>query len=369
MNVLIRADSSSSIGTGHLMRCLTLADGFRETETSVAFVCRELPGNINDMVVKRGYRLLVVPTGRDLPPSGGGRQSQSSPLEKDFREYDALHTRAVIASEGKFDWLIVDHYGLDERWERAMRDRAVHIMVIDDLARNHDCDLLLDQNYHENQETLYAALTPPYCRLLLGPTHALLRPEFAEARKNIRERDGIIRRILIFMGGADQHNVTEIALGAIRIVGRADITVDVVVGAANPHGERIEAACRSLLNCTCHHRVGDMAELMGAADLAIGAPGSTTWERCCLGLPTLFVATAANEVDLGRQADKLGIGKFLGICHEASSEMLAKELKAALESPLTVREWGSKATLLVDGGGVDRVCRAIHQLSVAEVAS
>jgi len=204
LKILIRTDSSVQIGTGHVMRCLTLADELRERGAEIVFVCRDFAGNLC------GYT--------------EGNLKHAAWLGADWQT-DARQVEEIIKDFNTHpDWLVVDHYALDERWERYLRSYVKKIMVIDDLAdRPHDCDLLLDQNFYENLESRYDGLAPSGCKKLLGPKYALLRPEFREERKNLRKRDGYVKRIMIFFGGSDPTNETTKALEAVRMLNRPDI--------------------------------------------------------------------------------------------------------------------------------------------------
>jgi UDP-2,4-diacetamido-2,4,6-trideoxy-beta-L-altropyranose hydrolase len=355
MKVAIRTDSSTLIGSGHLMRCFTLADMLREKGVEVSFVCRELPGNLGWLVREKGYSLFMLPLDGREPASGDVPSGYARWLGTDWAT-DANQTLTALSGESDIDWLIVDHYALDEEWGKSLRWRVGHIMVIDDLAnRRHDCDLLLDQNFHENAQVRYEGLVPSHCRKLLGPQYALLRPEFLEARQKMPERSGDVNRILVFFGGSDVTNETTKALQAIRSVGRPDVAVDVIVGSSNPHKAQIETASRGMPNVTLHYQVENMAELMVRADLAIGGGGTTTWERCCLGLPTIIVAIADNQFAIGRGAERIGIGRFLGNCHEVTSRMIVDELTRLLAQPHQIVGMTKQGIAIVDGRGADLV--------------
>lgn len=356
MKVMIRTDSSSTIGSGHLMRCLTLADCLRLAGVSVTFICRDLPGNLYNEVIRQKFKLCLL--------------EHKSGIEAEISDDDAQSTAGIIARDGGADWLMVDNYALDKAWETLLRGSAKRIMVIDDLAdRPHDCDILLDQNLFGNSEERYANLSPGGCLKLLGPRYALLRPGFFEARKKLRARTGSIRRILIAMGGADPHNVTITALKAIKELDDPDLLIDVAVGMANSHIDDIMEIARLIDGCTVHHPAKNMAGLMAAADLCLGAAGSTTWERCCLGLPTLFIAGSNYEVEIARSAEAAGIGKYLGKYDEVLPEYIRPELEAVMVDPETIRLWSANAAAFVDGRGVERVSRAIMEYSPAEVGA
>ena len=291
MRVVFRVDSSLDIGTGHVMRCLTLGERLKESGIAVTFICRDLPGNLSGYIESRGFAVQRLPAPSTLTAAGLSTHNYGAWLGVHWQD-DAAQTAELLAQSGAVDWLVVDHYALDAGWERRLRPLVQKIMAIDDLAnRTHDCDLVLDQNFYLDLEDRYDRLVPTQCVKLLGPRYALLRPEFRQARKNLRERDGQVKRILVFFGGSDAGNETAKALEAIRLLNRPEIAVDVVVGGINPHRRQIEELCAGWPATTCHCQVNNMAELMAGADLAIGAGGTTTWERCCLGLPSVTSAS------------------------------------------------------------------------------
>lgn len=352
MNVLIRADASLEIGSGHVMRCLTLADALRERGAQCRFVCRAHPGHLIDKIRQHGFEVHALPHHPDWRPTEAD-PAHAAWLGADW-EKDAEETLVALQGE-RFDWLVVDHYALDARWERALRPHVGRIMAIDDLAdRAHACDLLLDQNLQPGPDR-YRGLVPENCELLLGPRYALLRPQFLDARKSLRARDGVVRRILVAFGGVDAQGATLLALEVIARLNRPEIAVDVVITSACPHRQAIEARCAALPNVRLHVDVEDMAGLMANADLAIGAGGSMIWERCCLGLPTLLLALADNQIEVGRQLAKKGAAWFLGSQEALSAEDLSHVLHAAVAMPESLSLLARQAHVLVDGLGARRL--------------
>ena len=354
MKILIRTDSSVQIGTGHVMRCLTLADELRGRSAKVVFVCREFVGNLCGYIEEKGY---VV---RRLPVSDSPEQDVEADLKHaawlgaDWQT-DARQVEEIIkALESPPEWLVVDQYALDERWEGYLRSYVKKTMVIDDLAdRSHDCDLLLDQNFYDNLESRYDGLVPSRCKKLLGPQYALLRPEFREARKNLRKRDGHVKRILIFFGGSDPTNETAKALEAVRMLNRPDIAVDVVVGSANPYREAIDRDCKAMSGCNFYCQLSNIAELMASANLAIGAGGATTLERIYMGLPSIVITVAENqETSIQAQAHH-GHLIYAGRNHDVTTDKLRIILSSL--SPKILQEM-SKRTIKITGDlGTERV--------------
>ncbi|MGO4325663.1 UDP-2,4-diacetamido-2,4,6-trideoxy-beta-L-altropyranose hydrolase [Cupriavidus sp. 2TAF22] len=324
MKVAIRADASVQIGSGHAMRCLTLADVLRARGAEVRFVSRAHQGGAQALLEQRGYACHVLPPATLAAPAGD--LAHSAWLGVAW-ETDLEQSAAALAGWSP-DWLVVDHYGIDWRWEQAMRSHAPRIMAIDDVAdRRHDCDLLLDQNYYSDMDQRYAALVPPHCTCLLGPGYALLRPEFTAAASALHREEGPVRRILLFMGGMDQDNATGTALLGLQDAARDGVAIDVVLGAAAPHREQVRALCGSMPNTHLHVQVDNMAELMARADLAIGACGSATWERCLLGLPTIAIVLADNQRksagDLAAAGYIVSLGDVASVTPEAVGQAVA----------------------------------------------
>ncbi len=308
MKVAIRADASLQIGTGHVMRCLTLADTLRENGATVRFVCRTLPDSLAALIRDHGHAVVLLSeaTGATVSLLTSDAPPHAAWLGVS-QEQDANDTKQALEGHGRYDWIIVDHYGLDARWETAVRPCAKGLFVIDDLAdRPHDCDVLLDQNYYEDMASRYDGLAPASCIRLLGSRYALLRGEFNTLRKTVSARDGAVRRLLVFFGGMDSSNVTSVTLDAIADLDRHAMEVDVVIGGGHPAREAIQRRCNTM-NIRCHVQTPHMAELMAAADLAVGAGGTATWERCALGLPTMVLCLADNQRQLIRDGSRAGL--------------------------------------------------------------
>ncbi|MBU5615217.1 UDP-2,4-diacetamido-2,4,6-trideoxy-beta-L-altropyranose hydrolase [Geomonas azotofigens] len=339
IKVFFRADSSVDIGAGHVMRCLTLAAALREGGCAVSFISRDLPGNIGANVEAAGYRIFRLPA--------GATPSHEVPFVLDVQA-DIEQSAEILRQAGGADWLVIDHYGVDATWETALRPLVGHIMVIDDVAnRSHDCDLLLDQNLYEDMETRYDGLVPEQCAKFLGPRYALLRDEFVQARRSLRERDGSVKRILITFGGGDASNETAKALEAWRMVGRDDVAVDVVVGGANPHREQLKALCAELPNISFHCNVNNMAQMMSEADLAIGAGGSTTWERCFLGLPSITLIVADNQAATTKAVAAKGATLNVGWYEDVDAATLAATITGMLDDPKAMQDMTAQGFALM----------------------
>ena len=333
MNAVIRVDSSERIGSGHLMRCLTLAERMRRDGMSVHFICRDLVGNLAHLVTAQGFALHLLPAHEhDATLTGYAAWLTVS------QEVDTQETVEILRKLQPIARLVVDHYALAADWERRMRPLVQEIFVIDDLAnRAHDCDTLLDQNFYRDMERRYDGLVPARCKLLLGPKYALLRREFYEAREKMPPRTGAIRRILIFYGGSDPTGETEKAIRALLMLRRTDIDADVIVGGSNVRREEIARLCAAYDVLHYHCQVDNMAEFMACADLCLGAGGTTTWERCFLGLPAIVTAVAENQIRLCEDAAAVGYIRYLGQEKFVTESEIFKELKNALTNGIVLK--------------------------------
>lgn len=349
-HIAIRTDASSQIGTGHFMRCLTLAEALKQHGAQIRFISRELPVYLRDMLTEKGMDFTLL-----------ADNAQASPIDDlahsawlgTSQAQDAQDSIQALANKA-WDWLIVDHYALDMRWENALRKAAKQIMVIDDIAdRQHDCDILLDQNFYADMKTRYNGKVPAHCQLLLGPRYALLREEFRQLREQIKPRTGAVKKILVFFGGVDTDNYTGLAIKALADIQLEEIQVDVVIGAQHPYRAEIETSCIAH-GFICHVQTDKMAELMAVADLAIGAGGTATWERCCLGLPTLSICVAVNQQKQLADAAQDGL-LYAPAFNIDVTEVFKKHITALIENPYLRRHISYHAMQIVDGLGVLRI--------------
>jgi UDP-2,4-diacetamido-2,4,6-trideoxy-beta-L-altropyranose hydrolase len=364
MKVTFRADASLQMGTGHVMRCLTLADALAAQGADCLFVCREHQGNLIEQIRNKGYRthalpvldsvgasLLALKAASDEQAPAHGHWLGASQVE------DAVACAAILA-EVNPDWLIVDHYALDARWELALKPHYRKLMVIDDLAdRPHQCDLLLDQTFGRDSED-YQGLVPASSRLLCGSQYALLRPEFAALRDYSLQRraNPQLHQLMITMGGVDKDNATGQVLEALRgcpLPAQCQITV--VVGTTAPwlaevsrQAQRMPWPTRVMVG------VSDMAQLMADSDLAIGAAGATSWERCCLGLPTIMLVLADNQRNVAQGLERAGAVQVLKHPLEIP-DCLPALLSSLVSSPSLLTEMCEAAARIVDGRGVASV--------------
>ena len=303
-----RTDASLQIGTGHVIRCLTLADALRERGAQSIFICRPHEGHLLDLILQRGHSAIALSPADDAftPPAD---PSHAKWLGTDWAS-DAEQTRQALGDR-VVDWLVVDHYALDRRWQKALRSHTRCIMAIDDLAdRPHDCDLLLDQNLGRQAKD-YGGLLNHDTQTLIGPPYALLRPEFAKWREYSMQRrvNTQLKNLLITMGGVDQANVTGSVLDALTSCELpADLRIIVVMGASAPWRAQVQAQAAAMKGSTnVLIGVNNMAQLMAESDLCIGAAGSSALERCALGLPTIVLTLAANQYKIAKALQAHGV--------------------------------------------------------------
>jgi len=359
MQIVIRVDASLQIGSGHVMRCLTLAEELRGHRNHVIFICREHPGHLIDYIKKKEFTVYSLPFKKQKIISSDIPHAHW--LGGDWQDEIEIIANILKQELDRVDWLIVDHYAIDYRLERELSPLVRKTMIIDDLAdRSHACNLLLDQNFYLNQKR-YKGLAPKDCRQLMGPQYALLRKQFKEARKTLRERNNEIKHFLVYFGGVDATNETEKALNAIFKLTNTNVTADVIIGHANPNYERLMQICESLPNIQCHMQIENMAEMIAKADLVIGAGGSNIWERCCLGTPSIILTLAFNQVESTEDLSQTGVVYYLG----KSTDVSTDSFLAAIQSLRTKKEFYQqmieKSLELVDGKGTNRILHAMKE--------
>jgi UDP-2,4-diacetamido-2,4,6-trideoxy-beta-L-altropyranose hydrolase len=359
VNVVFRVDASHRIGAGHVVRCLTLAAVLGERGARIRFVCRHLPDSFEAHMRSCGYELVrLSATALGVAPDPGG--VPHAHWLATTQEEDARQTAQAVHGLD-CDWLVVDHYALDQRWERRLRATARAILVIDDLAdRRHDCDLLLDQNYYSDLSTRYEHLLTPQAHSLLGPTYALLRPQFAVARASSSSSGS--ERLFVSMGATDPFRICTKVIESLRGAALANLGADIMTGADEAQYKEIVAAREDLPSVSVHGFVHEIAAIMARCTLAVGAAGSSTWERCAMGLPSIVMVMAAHQRRMAVDLARTGVIMLLGEVAEVSAGALA----AAIEDLLCDRVRRSKmrrdALNLVDGQGAYRVAQRIMEM-------
>lgn len=364
MNVVFRCDASIQIGTGHVMRCLTLADELVRQGANCHFICREHEGNLIEFIAQKGHNTYKL-----------NLKHQDSINKKNDEEPKLFHSKWLgstqeddakqvldILSTIKPEWIVIDHYALDKYWEQKLRPHCDNILVIDDLAdRKHDCDILLDQTFGRDKQD-YQNLVPDHCKILCGTTYALLRPEFSEWRQYSLERrkDSKLQHILINLGGVDKDNITSRILESLKQASLPkSCRITVVMGSTSPWLEAVTTKANQLLWSTIVKTgVSNMAELMSNSDLAIGAAGSTSWERCCLGLPTLMLVIADNQSDIAKNLESVNAVKIL-LDTQNLTTIICHNISMFLKNPKNLMLMSQSSADILDGKGVIRVANHI----------
>ena len=358
MNIAIRVDASRMSGTGHLVRCRTLARALQAQGSHIQFICREHPGNLISELMEEGFPVSILP--KPIPNASEDKENYKSwlgvPPEQDAEE-------TIQALNASVDWLIVDHYALGEEWEAKCRARARRIFVIDDIAnRKHDCDVLLDQNYTQNPEERYNGLVPPSTQCLIGPSYALLSPEYLAYRKHRKPHTGSVNRIFIFFGGSDPDNLTGRTLNALKDADLGPMQIDVVIGASNPNKRTVKATARQLPSVNLYDPRPHLADLMSQADLAIGAGGTTTWERMALGLPSLVISIANNQKPACRALANDHFIEYLGHRDKVSEVNIREAVETISKSTTKIQMLEQASRSLVDAQGAQRITEKFKAL-------
>jgi UDP-2,4-diacetamido-2,4,6-trideoxy-beta-L-altropyranose hydrolase len=360
MHIAFRTDASLHIGTGHVMRCLTLADALRESGAKSTFICRPHAGHLLDLIQQRGHSAKALARTDD---------AFTAPADPTHAQWlgtnwasDADQTQQALGDQ-VVEWLVVDHYALDRHWEQALRPKTRRIMVIDDLAdRPHDCDLLLDQNLGRQVKD-YAGLLSCHTQTLIGPAYALLRPEFAQWREYSLQRRAqlTLKNLLITMGGVDSKNATGQVLDALcQCDLPADLRITVVMGPTAPWLAQVQAQVAAMPRPTqVLVGVSNMAQLMAESDLCLGAAGSTSWERCCLGLPAIQLVLADNQKEINAALE------LAGSVLTVQPENLQVELPsffAQVSRPAVLCGLSENSSVVCDGLGAAKTVKYLEKL-------
>ena len=352
MIVSFRVDAGAGIGNGHLMRCLTLADALSERGATSSFIVEEGVKVELDRAGAKGHTVLEIPARGRV----GGQWSESG---------DASQTFKSLSDAGiSPDWLVVDHYRIGREWEGQVRLAARRLLVIDDLAnRPHNCDLLVDPTFAQT-EARYRDLLPEGCRRLCGSEYALLRPQFRRMRQDLGRSLPAAQEMCVhvFFGSSDTENHT---LRYSRLLLRQfkSLRLRAAVGHGYPHRallQKLSAEAGGRFSWAAG--ISDMAAHMAGCDVAIGAPGGTTWERACVGLPAAYLAVSANQSAILEQLQIAGLCAYFGMASELGDEEFLASIERFLADVPRLREMRVVGMNAIDGIGAERVARALEQM-------
>jgi UDP-2,4-diacetamido-2,4,6-trideoxy-beta-L-altropyranose hydrolase len=358
VNIAFRADASYKMGSGHVVRSLVLADTLKAQGCNVVFVSRLLNGHLISLIRTRGFEVVILGSSLTITDNTTSTDWLGVSQQDDANEtIENLKERVI-------DILFVDHYSLDTKWETFIRPYVDSIVVIDDLAnRNHNCDFLIDQNFRSDNFNCYEALVPEACKTLLGLQYAILSPEYRDFRKTMSTRTGSITRVLVYFGGTDWQNMTTLVLKVLSQDEFRFLEVDVVVGSNYPFLLDLEELISGRPKTNLHQSLPNLASLMSVADVAIGAGGTTMWERMSMGLPALVISLADNQLPACKSLQKEDLIHYLGSYNDASDGMLTKYLRERIYNTEQNSDLSSRISEYVDGLGDLRIAQEILPLS------
>jgi UDP-2,4-diacetamido-2,4,6-trideoxy-beta-L-altropyranose hydrolase len=351
-NLVFRVDSSSRLGFGHVIRCLNLADKLSESNKfEIVFISRSLAGSAINIIRDRGYKVCLISEKKDM-------------LSKSTFDWKHDVDRTVEELiQLKPCWMVVDNYEIDYQWHNRVRPYVSNIMVIDDMPnRKFDCDLLLDQTFGRKKSE-YASLVSENCKILVGSKFALLNAKFSalrESSKLRRRKHSRIKRVLISFGGSN--NSIKLLSTILRGIEYFDWSsppkIDLVLGHNIDPIDLIKIMLPTL-DIKIYKSVNNMQELIFNSDIAFGAAGISTWERCCLGLPTITIGISENQRDSIENVERV-LGLYsIGCCEKVSIKDVNKALSLLVEDSTYYRNMIDSAFNICDGLGVDRVYNEI----------
>ncbi|MFJ8261827.1 UDP-2,4-diacetamido-2,4,6-trideoxy-beta-L-altropyranose hydrolase [Rummeliibacillus sp. NPDC094406] len=338
MNIVFRVDSSIEIGSGHVMRCLTLAEQFKENNDTVEFICRKAEGSMETFIEDRGFRVYLLPKIQD---------SLWTWTATNWRQ-DIDETKQYLVDK-KIDLVIVDHYAIDEKWTKSVNTYTRKILIIDDYRKKfQECDILLDPSYGmEGLEQIYKVRNPIKTRFFLGTKYTLLRNEFS----NITPIDISSQKekiIHIFFGSMDEFNYT-LRFSKYLIESFTDIKLLIVVGPYYKFYTELQGLETKYNNrIKIYQNAQNMAELMTMCYMSIGAPGTATWERAAVGLPALYLSTAENQFPILKSLQDEGICQYIGDASKIKKEEFLQFVEYYINNFLALKEFSEKSKTLVN---------------------
>ena len=358
MRCLIRSDSSHVMGSGHIMRCLTLAEGLRNFYTSIEFVCRSFPGNLHTLIQEKGFIVHLLPV---VNQNLQNKTDEYASWVGASQEQDASDTLEKLSDD--YELLVVDHYGIDYLWENMLRQKCRKILVIDDLAnRQHDCDFLLDHNFYINASTRYLGLVPNKCQMLVGPQYALINVHVLKARiwreqhYNMHQESPNSLKCLVFMGGMDIQNYTQPVVDKlISLEGSLEITV--ILGQQNTHINELQNRYLKYTNVKILIQPDNYYLLLAQTDFVVGAGGVSSLERFCIGVPAFVFQVADNQKEVCENLTLSKAAVFVGNIEHLESIENLKEIDRLSE--LALYKMGSSGTQLVDGLGLEIILKNV----------
>ena len=343
-NIFFRVDSSFELGFGHLNRCLIFAEIFQKKKFKVHFICKNLRGNLTDEIKKRGFNIHLI-------------KNLKNSIYSDYQ-----NTRKILKKyEDDTSYLVIDNYDWNKKYENRLRTVVKKIIVIDDLAnREHDCDLILDQNFYVDFKHRYDKLVPKNCQKLLGPKYILLRKEFLTSRK--KTKISRLKKIFISFGGQDISNETIKVLRAIKNTKLEYETINFIIRKPNKNLKRLKDISKEMNGIKIFTVKNKISKIMENSDLSIGAGGSMTWERAYLGIPSIVSILSKNQLEITNTMEKKGCIYNMGWAKDVKISDYEKIFQKIKIKELNTMSRKNKK--LVDGRGISRISKKIFSASI-----
>jgi UDP-2,4-diacetamido-2,4,6-trideoxy-beta-L-altropyranose hydrolase len=363
MKFYFRVDASSQIGNGHVMRCLALAKSLKKKGAKCTFICKKYKNDLIKKIKIEGFEVNVIHNYKIK------KLNNTCVLSKHKNNIE--HENQIInflKNKNKIDWLIIDHYNIDHRIEKKIQPYTKNIMVIDDLAnRRHNCNLLVDQNLVENYTNRYKKLLPSSCITLLGPKYALLQKKYSNLRLKKISRKKNVKRILVYFGGTDQNFLIIKTIKAFLQLNKKDVILDVILGENLSKNKALYESFFKNKKIKFYKELKSLAVLMSKADLAVGACGTTTWERCCLGLPSIVITIASNQVATAKELNKKKLILWLGSNRKVTVKQIYNALTKVINKKLN--KWSDRCMQITDGCGAEKVASILMINSKSKLRS
>ena len=337
--IYFRCDASTSIGSGHVIRCITLANFLKKKGFDTIFISKKLNGNLFSLILKKKHKIIPL--------------SKKSTTESEVKEI----FKRLKNFNNKKDWMVVDHYSIGKKWESKIITKIPKLFVIDDLCdKFHLGNVLLNQNYLPGIKKRYNKVLSSKTKTLLGPKYAILSSEYQKTRQNINfKKNKKFTRVIIFFGGADNKNFTIKCLSIFLKYNLQNIKLDVVIGQSNKKNKIIKSMIKDIKYAKLHIQIPSLCGLMKSADFYLGSGGTTTWERCCLGLPSIVIATAKNQISYNKKLDNKGVLKYLGSAEKVNEEQIISAILKFISSKSN--KMSENAKKITDGKGINLISR------------
>ena len=347
MNVVFRVDASNKIGIGHVMRCQSLGLELRKKGVNVLFICRRDEGDCSSLLINNGFSIAF--------------------LTSNIEENEDADKTIKILKDFEPDWVILDHYALGILWEEKIKNLNTKLLVIDDLEdRPHKADFLLNQNFGYNKVELYKNLVSKPCKLILGPNYSLINNVYRKYNQLKINKYNKIPRVLISFGGADLDNLTCYIVKNLLIIFENKLILDVVIGINYQHRELLKKLYKNVNNINIHYNLPTIAPILINADIAFGGGGSTNWERMCIGVPSIVISQAKNQLPACKALAEHGLINYLGDYKNLDKNKLKHSVLNFLQDKNNLFRMSEMCKIQVDGLGSERLVELMFPRNLSE---